>query len=89
MSLRASEISEREQLRYAKLLCHVVSAARKSRFPAKNPFEMSCMSSALPVAYDVADSYGDLDDTRSTAHIETSKKIAAAGELFVSYDCHS
>ncbi|KAG6368208.1 hypothetical protein INS49_002409 [Diaporthe citri] len=85
-SLKASETGEAERLQYADLLSRVVSAARRSRFPAKSSFDMSRMSSALPVFYGAADSYDAFHESHlfhTTSKLERDKKIAAAGELYV------
>ncbi|KAK2601141.1 hypothetical protein N8I77_010611 [Diaporthe amygdali] len=85
-SPRASENDEADRPRYENLLRRVVTAARRSQFPARGSFDMSDMSSALPVFYGAADGYDGIFESHrfhSTSQLERDRKIGAAGELYV------
>ncbi|KAF4973514.1 hypothetical protein FSARC_211 [Fusarium sarcochroum] len=79
--------AELERSQYQALLERVVTAARATpRLPSQGAFDMTGMSSALPVLGTDHGSYdgpGSIYRFRSTSQLERDKKIGVAGELYV------
>lgn len=78
-----------DETTYRKLLDKVLAAARANNFPSKGMFDMSRLSSSLPVGVDVTGFDGFESSelgfmSGPNAKVERDRKVGAAGELYVS-----